>query len=276
MKTNIPWPQGTFVSFDTETSGAYPMDSEICEIAAVKWKDGQIISQFESLCAVTKPMSDFIIGIHGITNEMVATAPKCSDVIRKFREFIGDAVMVAHHAPFDLGFVALEFEKLNLSLPDDPVICTSLLSRKIYTDFPNHKLQTLIPLLNITQGTAHRALDDSAACLQVALKCMEKLGADKTIDAVLEAQGGRLDWRNYSLKELRQHDLIGLVIDAIERAIGITLTYKGGLSPGAPRPIKPIGIVRNPDGDYVVGFCEREQKAKRYYINRIQGVSQIV
>ncbi|MEQ1875890.1 MAG: exonuclease domain-containing protein [Bdellovibrionia bacterium] len=269
------WKNSTYISFDTETSGAYPLEAEICEVAAVKWENGAVVGEFQSLVRVSKPMSTFIIGIHGITNEMVAEAPPMSEVVRKFHAFIQDSVLCAHHAPFDLGFLALEMEKLNLRLPDPPVICTSLLSRKVFPDFPNHKLQTLIPLLGLDQGTAHRALDDSKACLQLAIKCMEKVGAEATLQDVLNAQVTKLNWSNYSMNELRNHNLIGIIVHAIETGRMIELGYKG-TSADHKRPVKPLGIVRNPDGDYLVGYCEREQKNKRYYLHRIQHASQLL
>jgi DNA polymerase III subunit epsilon len=272
---NEPWTKSTFISFDTETSGAYPLDSEICEVAAVKWENGEIIDEFQSLVKVSKPMSDFIIGIHGITNEMCENAPLMKDVIKKFHSFVQGGVPVAHHAPFDMGFISMELEKQNLSLPDIPAICTSLLSRKVFPNFANHKLQTLIPLFGIEQGTAHRALDDSKACLEVAFKCMEKLGTDTPLEKVYEAQGGKLFWKNYSMNELRQHNIFGLLVMAIESGKPVELGYRGT---GAEqrRPVKPIGLVRNPDGDYLVAYCDREQRNKRYYLNRIHSVSQLL
>jgi DNA polymerase-3 subunit epsilon len=270
-----PWPQATFVSFDTETSGAYPLESEICEVAAVKWQNGQIVDEFQSLVKVSKPMSDFIIGIHGITNEMLAEAPAMGEVIGKFHAFAQGAILMAHHAPFDLGFLALEFEKAGLPLLDLPVICTSLLSRNVFPNFANHKLQTLIPLLGIPKGTAHRALDDSRACLQVGLKCMEKLGPEVSLEKVFEAQGRKLQWKEYSMKGLRDHDIYGLLVLAIEAGRSVELGYRG-TAPAQKRPVKPIGLVRNPDGDYLVAYCDREQRNKRYYLNRIMSVSQLL
>lgn len=275
IQLNAPWTQATYVSFDTETTGAYPLESEICEVAAVKWKDGIIIDEFQSLACISKPMSTFIIGIHGITNEMCEGAPPMGEIVKKFHAFIQDSVLVAHHAPFDLGFLALEMEKAGLKLPDMPVVCSSLLSRKVFPDFPNHKLQTLIPLLGIQQGTAHRALDDSRACLHVALKCMEKLGPEIPLQKVLETQGHKLFWKNYSMNDLRQHDVFGLLVDAIESGRTVEIAYRG-TSADHKRPVKPQGIVRNPDGDYLVGYCEREKRSKRYYLNRIASVSQLL
>jgi DNA polymerase III subunit epsilon len=275
FQLSAPWKNSTFVSFDTETSGAYPLEAEICEVAAVKWEDGRVVDEFQSLVKVSKPMSSFIIGIHGITNEMVEGAPPMNEVVKKFHAFVQGAIPMAHHAPFDLGFLALEMERSGLKLPDAPVICTSLLSRKVFPDFNNHRLQTLIPLLGIEQGTAHRALDDSKACLGVGLKCMEKVGPEATLAQVLEAQVTKLNWSSYSMEELRNHNLIGILVHAIETGRNVEIGYRG-TSAEHRRPVKPLGIVRNPDGDYLVGFCEREQKNKRYYLGRIAHVSQLL
>ena len=139
----------TIIAFDTETSGQYPLQAEVCEIAAVKWSQGKVIDTFSSLVKVSEPMGEKVIGIPGITNEMLKDAPKMVDILPSFREFIDDGYLVAHHSPFDLGFMAIEFEKYNLSLPERPAFCSSLLSQKIFPNSPNHKLQTLIKYLKI-------------------------------------------------------------------------------------------------------------------------------
>src|SRR5690606_36955518 len=108
--------------------------------------------------------SDFIIGIHGISNEMLVNAPQMPTVIKEFRDFVEGSLMVAHHAPFDLGFLSYEMERAGLPLPTPPVFCTSLLSIVLYPEFESHRLQTLVQELQLTKGTAHRALDDSRAC----------------------------------------------------------------------------------------------------------------
>ena len=85
------WSESILVALDIETTGAYPLTSEICEIAAVKWQNGKVITEFETLVRPTRPMSEFIMGIHGITNQMVASAPKISDKILEFHTFIQGA-----------------------------------------------------------------------------------------------------------------------------------------------------------------------------------------
>ncbi len=170
-----PWTESSFVALDLETSGKYPLESDICEIAAIKYENGKIVGEFQTLIKPTHKMSDFVISIHGITNEMVENAPKIEQKIKELHDFIGDAVVTAHHAPFDLGFLAVAFEDARLPLPEGPILCTSLISRVAFPNSENHKLQTLIKYLGIDQGVAHRALDDTKACLQLLIKCLTEL-----------------------------------------------------------------------------------------------------
>lgn len=263
------WKDQTFIGFDTETTGKYPLAAEVVEVAAVKWRAGKIIDKFESFIKPTQKMGDFVISIHKITNDMVADAPKASEVLPKFLDFIKDDILVAHHAPFDMGFLSVELEKLKLPLPKSQVVCSSLLSRKVFPNTINHRLATLVQHFGIKVEHAHRALEDSKACLEVALKCMEKLGENATMDYVFQAQGGALEWDKYSVKDLLENSKVAALIEASQKQLLTEIVYEGGTNPGKPRNITPLGIVRNPQGDYVVGMDQAEQKEKRYYLNRI-------
>src|SRR5690554_5714295 len=106
--SDLPWRSVDLVAFDTETTGKYPLSAEVCELAAVKWRDGKIVDTFQTLLKPSRPMDAEVIAIHGITNEMVENAPRMVEKIDEFREFISGAVLLAHHAPFDLGFLALD------------------------------------------------------------------------------------------------------------------------------------------------------------------------
>lgn len=268
MNLNLPLNEYTYVAFDTETSGAYPIGFDVVEFGAVKWFQGQEVARMQFLFKPREPMSDFIIGIHGITNEMVAEAPSISEHIREIREFFSGAVCMAHHAPFDLGFMALEFEKAGLSLPMEPALCTSLLSRKWIHGVENHRLQTLVKALGIDGGTAHRAYDDAKACLQVGLSCFEKMGSKMTLAEALKSQFKQIWWRDYSLQQI-SNEKIRNIQSAIMNKNKIDLLYEGGSRKGEVRKIKPIGIVRNPDGDYLYAECLTENTPKRYYLSRI-------
>jgi DNA polymerase-3 subunit epsilon len=272
MNLDLPLNDYTFVAFDTETSGAYPVGFDVVEFGAVKWYQGQEIGRLQFLLKPRELMSDFIIGIHGITNEMVQDAPSMSERIREVHDFFKGSVVMAHHAPFDLGFLAAEFERAHLPLPPEPALCTSLLSRKWIHGVENHKLQTLVKHLHLDGGQAHRAYDDAKACLQVGLACFQKMGEDVTLAKVIKSQGKTLWWRDYSLLSLNDVNFKTL-IEAINSKKDVDLIYQGGSAKGETRRLTPIGIVRNPDGDYLQAFCHKDQTAKRYYLNRIADVA---
>lgn len=263
------WPELTIVSVDTETTGAYPLDSEICEIAAVRWENGEVVGELQTLIKPTQPIGDFIIGIHGITNEMVATAPSIKEKINEFREFIDGAVVVGHHSPFDMGFLAHEFEKAQLTLPEEPALCSSLISRKIITDCENHKLQTLIKHLGLQQGTAHRALDDAKACLSLLIVCLQRMGEETTLEEILTLQEKSLFWRNFSLQALLRSEVGKVLINGIEKKKTVKIQYQGGSLKG-DRTVWPKGIVRSPDGDFLVACDDGDSQSKRFYLGKIR------
>lgn len=269
MDLNRPLQEYSFVAFDTETSGAYPVGFDVVEFGAIKWRGGTEVGRLQFLFKPREPMSDFIIGIHGITNEMVAAAPLVSEKIAEIREFFKDSVLLAHHAPFDMGFMAEEFEKNALPLPTDPVLCTSLLSRKLIHESENHKLQTLVKFLNFDGGAAHRAFDDARSCLMVGLECFRRLGEQATLADAIKAQGKNLEWKDYSL---RSHPLkvVPILMEAVTQKKRADIVYSGGSQKGETRQVVPIGIVRNPDGDYLMAFCLRDKTNKRYYLSRIK------
>lgn len=245
------------------------MGSDIIEFGAVRWQNGREIATYQTLLKPHELLSDFNMSIHGITNEMVANAPLMSEKVREIYEFLLGAIPMAHHAPFDLGFVALEFERNGLPLPTEPVLCTSLLARKWIHESENHKLQTLVKVLKLNGGAAHRALDDARACLQVGLECMKRMGEKTTVAEVLKSQGKNLQWRDYSLLPWDQPVVRGL-IEAIRDKKEVDMTYEKSAAKSETKRVRPIGIVRNPDGDYLMGFCLKDQTNKRYYLAKIK------
>lgn len=268
MNLDLPLSEYTFIAFDTETSGAYPVGYDIVEFGAVKYFKGQEIDRLQFLLKPREAMSDFIIGIHGITNEMVADAPRMEEKIHEIYEFFKGSIVMAHHSPFDLGFLTLEYEKAGLPLPLEPALCTSLLSRKLIHGVVNHKLQTLVKHLGIDGGQAHRAYDDAKSCLLVGLECFKKLGEEATLAQAIKSQGKQLWWRDYSL--LKNDNNLCSLIEAIQTKKDIDMIYEGGSAKGETRRVTPIGIVRNPDGDYLQAFCHKDKTNKRYYLSRIK------
>lgn len=260
MDLTRPWTEFSFVAFDTETSGAYPVGSEVVEFGAVKWKNGVVVDRLQFLLKPREPMSDFIIGIHGITNEMVAQAPSMSEKILEIKEFFKDSLLIAHHAAFDLGFLAHDFEKSFLPFPEEPVLCSSLISQKLIHGVKNHKLQNLVMELKLEGGAAHRAADDAYACLQLALVCFQKLPESTTVQEILRIQEKTYYWNRFSIHSLNQGWHKVLLLASVEHK-KVQIIYKKQM-----RTVMPLGIVRTVDGDYLSAICDRDQQRKRFYL----------
>jgi DNA polymerase III subunit epsilon len=266
----------SFVVFDTETTGRYPLESEICEVAAVKWHQGRIVDEFQAFIKPRRPMGADVIQIHRITNDMVADAPFAREVLTRFLDFISDSIVVAHHAPFDLGFISSVLDELNIPIPEGYAICTSLFARRVISDSPNHKLQTLIKHLSLEQGQAHRALDDSIACLGVFKGCMQRLGGDPTLAKMIQGQGVDLTWERFSLK--RYHEIPGWTDLIRAMRSGPTpakMVYASGSRPGLEREILAIGLVRSLDGDFLIARDIDGDRPKRFFAESILKMQKI-
>lgn len=261
-----PWTEFSFVAFDTETSGAYAVGSDVVEFGAVKWQGGAVVDRLQFLLKPREPMTDFIIGIHGITNQMVANAPLMSDKIGEIQKFFEGSLLIAHHAAFDLGFLAYDFEKNLIPFPTEPVLCSSLLSQKLVHGVQNHKLQNLVQELGLQGGAAHRAEDDAYSCLQVGLICFEKASANgpATIQELIKIQEKIYYWNRFSIQALNQEWHRQLIAATNEKR-NINIVYKR-----ETRQVFPLGIVRTVDGDYLSAICMRDQQRKRFYLNEIK------
>ncbi|SDG99069.1 DNA polymerase-3 subunit alpha [Alteribacillus persepolensis] len=153
----------TYVVFDVETTGLSVVYDTIIELAAVKIKDGEIIDRFESFANPHQKLSDTIIDLTGITDDMVKDAPEVDDVLRKFHAFTQGTVLVAHNASFDIGFLNEGYKKAGLEKTENPVIDTLELGRFLYPQLKNHRLNTLCKKFDIELVSHHRAIYDAEA-----------------------------------------------------------------------------------------------------------------
>ncbi len=155
--------EATYVVFDVETTGLSAVYNKIIELAAVKVINGEIVDRFERFSNPHEPISHTITELTGITDDMVVNAPEIDDVLRDFRDFAGDSILVAHNAQFDMGFLNTGYEKAGFEKADNPVIDTLELARFLYPDMKNHRLNTLCKVFNIDLTQHHRAIYDAEA-----------------------------------------------------------------------------------------------------------------
>jgi DNA polymerase III subunit epsilon len=167
----------TFVVVDLETTGGRTEDSGITEIGAVKVCGGEVLGELQSLVNPGHPVPAFVARLTGITTAMVATAPDLALVLPSFLEFAHGSVLVAHNAPFDVGFLRAACERLGYPWPGFPVVDTVPLARRVVTrdEAPNHKLSTLAALFRARTTPQHRALADARATVDVLHGLLERL-----------------------------------------------------------------------------------------------------
>jgi DNA polymerase-3 subunit epsilon len=168
----------TFVVVDLETTGGSPADAEITEIGAVKVRGGQRLGEFQTLVNPGASIPPFIQVLTGITDAMVAVAPRLAGVLPAFLEFARGAVLVAHNAPFDVGFLKAACERYGVDWPGFHVLDTARLARSIVTrdETPDCRLSSLARLFRASTMPTHRALDDARATVDVLHGMIERLG----------------------------------------------------------------------------------------------------
>ena len=191
-----------FVVFDIETTGFNSHFNKIIEIGAVKIKAGRIIDRYSQLINPGISIPYHITEITSITNEQVANQPKIDEVIGKFVDFIGDAVLVAHNAPFDMGFIKRDIkEYLNIDL-ENSVIDTLQMARDLFPDFKKYGLGDLNKSLGLALEKHHRAVDDSQATANMFIIFLEKY-KEKGIEYLKDINKGfEVNVKKQSLKNI--------------------------------------------------------------------------
>ena len=172
----------TFVVVDLETTGGSPLSDAITEIGAVKIRGGEIIGEFQSLVNPGFPIPPFITVLTGITDAMVIAAPPTGEAFLSFLEFAGsaeDTVLIAHNAPFDIGFLKAAAKKLSVPWPNFPVLDTARIARHVLArdEVRNFKLATLSQFFTTSTEPSHRALADARATVDVFHGLLERLGS---------------------------------------------------------------------------------------------------
>jgi len=169
--------QITFCVVDLETTGGAETDM-ITEIGAVKIRGGEVLGEFQTLVNPKAHIPPLIAVLTGITNQMVATAPGLRQVLPSFLAFAHGAVIVAHNAPFDVGFLRRACDAADYPFPRWPVVDTAALARQILLrdEVSNCRLATLARHFHTAIAPNHRALTDAQATVEVFHGLLERVG----------------------------------------------------------------------------------------------------
>lgn len=165
-------PGQDYVVVDLETTGGDTRGNRITEIGAVRVRGGAIIDEWTSLVNPERHIPSFVAKLTGITDAMVATAPRFAEIATDFRAFVGDAVFAAHRAKFDHGFCRAEFERIGERF-SAPALCTVVEARKHFPGLKSYGLAALCQHFGIPLESHHRALCDARATAAILLRIQE-------------------------------------------------------------------------------------------------------
>ena len=177
----------TYCVLDLETTGFSFRTEKITEVGIMKIQNGEILDKFSCFVNPEKPIPQRVVEVTNITDDMVKNAETIDKVMPKILDFVGDSVLVAHNADFDIGFLKYNAKQLGLTL-DNTYIDTLRLSKDLFPDFKKYKLGLIAEKLGIKVEVAHRALDDvdtTVKVFNIMIDMLKEKGA-KTVDEIDE------------------------------------------------------------------------------------------
>ncbi len=260
-----------FVAFDTETTGLSPSSEALVEIAAVRFD--LLNGPKEYFQTLVNPGKSIPIGasrVHGITDDMVFESPNAAKVLPQFFSFIEGAIPVAHNAQFDIGFVSLHSMRNGILPPEVPVLCSCAFSRRVLTEMPSHKLETLVKELGIGGSTFHRALADAKSCMELfRIIVGRSAGVNASWDELVQHHGkvhSFLDGsRPVEQKDLQQH--LDPLIDAIQGRRSIWMEYDTNYG---PREVTPHLLYSKSGAQYLEATCHYDGIRKNFRVDKIR------
>ena len=185
---DLPLEEATYVVFDLETTGLRPGSARICELGAVRVRGLELEERLASLVDPRVPLPGAIAALTGIEQQELRGAPRVEHVVRRFLDFAGDAVLVAHNARFDLGFLDVEVERLTGQRVATPVVDTVWLARRLLEGRTRRVgLAALAQFFGTSTRPCHRALPDAEATAEALLQLIglaQERGARTVADLV--------------------------------------------------------------------------------------------
>ena len=169
-----------YVAFDLETTGLSSRTDRIIEIGAVIMKNGEEVDRFQTFVDPERTLERKIVDLTGITDEMLRGAPKIEEVLPQFLKFVGDRVLVAHNADFDVGFIRAECIRQGLPFRNT-YADTLILSQNLLSHLNKFKLNIVSDALSLPDFNHHRAGDDAMTCGLIMHRLMQKLEDEQDV-----------------------------------------------------------------------------------------------
>ena len=245
---------GEFVVFDLETTGLSAGSDRITEIGAVKVKNGEVVDVLNTFVNPERHIPEKITALTGITDAMVKDAPDEAQALKLWEEFCPkDAVLVAHNADFDCSFMSAAFARQGKNFKNT-YIDTVTISRALYKELKNHKLDTVANYLKVGDFNHHRACDDAAVLAKIFVRMLSDIQQRCGINTIQKI--------NTSLaggdpRQLKSHHMILLVKNQTGLKNLYQLVSMSHLKYFKKHPLIPKSeLIRHREGLLVGSACE--------------------
>jgi DNA polymerase-3 subunit epsilon len=238
----------------------------ICEVGCLRVRNGEELDRFESLVDPRRPISPGAFRVNRITAEMLRGAPTFEQIAGPLLQVIGGAVLVAHNAPFDLGFLAAELESARLPMPGNPVVDTLALVRRAYS-LPRNSLSAIVAALGVTVSPTHRALSDVQATwgvLERIIVDLEYRRGITTLEQLIEFQGGPIPYPH-----ARTLSLPPTITEALENGGRVQMRYIDAKGQETNRLVRPIRVSARGGVLYLIAHCYRREERRTFRLDRV-------
>ena len=212
----------TYCVLDLETTGISITTEKITEVGIMKVKNGEVIDEFEIFVNPEKPIPQRVVEVTNITDEMVKDAETIDKVFPKILEFVGDSIIVAHNASFDVGFLKHNAKLLGYEF-NNTYIDTLPLAKDLFPDLKKYKLGKIADSLGIEVDVAHRALADVDTTVKVFNVMLKKL-KDKGINTVDEIDSATKDTEAQKEEFKKQRSYHAIIL--AKNYVGLRNLYK--------------------------------------------------
>lgn len=258
-----------FTIFDTETTGLDPdAGDRIVEIAALRIRGEELLSAFEALVNPERPISPGAFAVNKITEDMLRDAPKISQILPGFLDFIKGSYLCSYNAIFDLGFINNELKLIGRDFPQETVVIDILtMARRLLPTLERYALWFVAQKLGLETKQEHRALSDVKITLEVFRRLTNTL-----------KEKGIADLNNFlslfSLNSDLARDInsqkLAKIQEAIDLGAGLKIKYlSGSTATVSERQVLPKEIKTEANKIYMVGHCCLRNDERTFSINGI-------
>ncbi len=269
LDPKMPLGECTFVAFDTETTGT-GAGARLLEIAGSRFRGEEFLGRFDALIDPEVPIPEESIRVHQITEEMVRGQSKAKDVLPAFFAFAGDAILVAHNAPFDASIIGLELTRHRLAAPANPILDSLKAARRMYPAGA-HSLDTLIDLIGLPrQDARHRAFGDAELVRHLVRKMTASLGGDRSpIEAIVEFTGEPEFLETHVLEPPLLPEAIRLLEKACREKTKVNLHFDSGPTRAQKKIVKPSIYYDWNGTTFLEAICDDEGFSKTFRVEKI-------